>query len=162
MAKTCPDCQQQEPNIRFYSKRSSKCVDCQKTYMANYRANSRLEAIYAYGGPTPKCACPGCPENRLPFLSVDHINNGGNVHRAELAHPRDFLPGKTPVPNGGKVSPGGGAYFRWLKENGYPPGYRVLCYNCNIARGTGPCPVHEITSDARAISSMETGHATSD
>jgi hypothetical protein len=101
--------------------------------MANYRAASRLDAILAYGGPNPKCACPGCDENRLPFLTIDHINNDGGKHRDELA-PTKGLP------------PGGGVVFRWLKKNGYPSGYRVMCYNCNMARGIGQCPVHTISS----------------
>jgi hypothetical protein len=29
----------------------------------------------------------------------------------------------------------------WLKRNGYPKGFRVLCHNCNSARGLyGYCP----------------------
>mgnify|MGYP001568273127 CR=1 FL=1 len=35
----------------------------------------------------------------------------------------------------------GSAFYRWLKQQGYPPGIRVLCFNCNCALGLfGYCP----------------------
>lgn len=75
------------------------------------------EVLAHYGG---VCAC--CGEHRYEFLSIDHPNNDGAAHRrsinmASLRH--------------------------WLKRQGFPPGYRVLCMNCNFARGRfGYCP-HE-------------------
>ena len=31
--------------------------------------------------------------------------------------------------------------IRWLKRNGYPAGYQVLCFNCNFAKHRkGACP----------------------
>jgi hypothetical protein len=83
----------------------------------------KLAAFVAYGG--PHCSCPGCPEQSsvLDFLTIDHIDGGGNRHRREIGH-------------------GGVSIYRWLKNNGYPVGYRVLCYNCNAARhhNGGSCP----------------------
>ena len=36
--------------------------------------------------------------------------------------------------------------FQYLKRNNYPPGYRVLCMNCNFAMGHfGYCP-HQKTA----------------
>ncbi len=60
----------------------------------------------------------------MEFLSVDHINGGGRKHREKLG--------------------GGTAFFLWLKEKGFPKDeYRLLCMNCNWARGRyGYCP-HE-------------------
>lgn len=129
MTKKCPICKNSTPTVTFYGK-SRLCTNCQKTYMANYRAKSRLETLLAYGGQQPKCACPGCDENRLPFLTIDHTNNDGGIHRKSIA-PTKGLP------------PGGGVIFRWLKKNNYPPGYQVMCYNCNMAKGTSRCPVHQ-------------------
>jgi hypothetical protein len=35
---------------------------------------------------------------------------------------------------------------RWLRKNGFPKGFRVLCHNCNFAHGHyGYCP-HKTTS----------------
>lgn len=135
---TCIQCQQEKSRDEFYGnkKKSSRCKKCQKEYLKIYRTNERLAALKAYGGEHPTCACPGCLEDRLPFLSIDHINGGGIQHRQELCT------GKANT-SGALLNPGGGAFFRWLRKNNYPSGYRVLCYNCNIARSSGPCPVHE-------------------
>lgn len=79
--------------------------------------NFKIEVIKAYGG---KCEC--CNETRIEFLSVDHINGGGNLHR--------------------KVVGGGFRFYRWLKQNEFPKEeYRLLCFNCNCAIGFfGYCP----------------------
>jgi hypothetical protein len=135
MTKQCPSCGLGRTETVFYSPKTQRCVSCQKTHMAAYRAKSRLHALLAYGGEVPTCDCPGCGENRLPFLTIDHIEGGGNKHRRELAGT------SFPV---GNVKPGGGVMYRWLKQMSYPQGHRVLCYNCNVARGVGKCPVHEI------------------
>lgn len=46
----------------------------------------------------------------------------------------DFaLDQKTPV--------AGSRFYVWLKKNNYPPGFQILCYNCNCAKGHfGYCP----------------------
>lgn len=91
----------------------------------NIRIMQRRECLEHYGG---KCAC--CGEMRYEFLSIDHVNGGGNKHRKELA-----------LSAGTTVS--GIHMVLWLKKNGYPEGFRVLCHNCNQAIGYyGACP-HE-------------------
>jgi hypothetical protein len=82
-------------------------------------ARIRQEVLTHYGG-----ACRCCGEATDEFLSIDHIDGGGSQHRKRLNR------------YGGKM-------YRWLKALGYPPGFRVLCHNCNFARGRyGYCP-HE-------------------
>jgi hypothetical protein len=48
----------------------------------------------------------------------------------------------------------GGGYraYRWLKDRGYPGGFRVLCHNCNFATTRGVCPhqVKEGETDAKS------------
>jgi hypothetical protein len=123
--KKCVKCKQSEPDVTFHPNRKNPdnqarhCTECNKTYLREYRARDRLLALQAYSpAGKPSCACPGCQEHHIEFLTIDHIN--------------------------------GGVLYRWLKKNGYPPGFRVLCYNCNNARGAGECPVHA------SISSLET------
>lgn len=85
----------------------------------------RLRVIAEYGG---ACAC--CGESREPFLCLDHADGMGAVHRKELT---------------GDWSRGAGSRtYRWLEANGFPKeGFRILCHNCNCARGMrGVCP-HE-------------------
>jgi len=77
----------------------------------------RKQTLDHYGG---RCAC--CGESQYEFLSLDHIDGGGRQHRLSL-----------------KIS----NIDRWAKTHGYPPVLRVLCHNCNLARGFyGKCP-HE-------------------
>ena len=88
-------------------------------YAREYYYKLRRECISAYGG---KCQC--CGETIYEFLSIDHINGGGRKHRIKLG--------------------GGSNYLRDLRKNGFPSGYRVLCYNCNNSFGAyGYCPHHQ-------------------
>jgi hypothetical protein len=85
----------------------------------------KREVLEAYGG----CRCVCCDETELAFLSVDHIENNGNLHRKEI---------------GG----GGGRLYQWLKKHKYPPGFQVLCMNCQFGKRIhGICP-HQ-TNEAR-------------
>jgi len=78
----------------------------------------RIEVLTHYGGNPPKCAC--CGEKEIKFLTIDHIGNDGNKHRKEL---------KTR------------SIVRWIRNNNYPKGFQVLCWNCNCAKGLwGKCP----------------------
>ncbi|MDP3891935.1 hypothetical protein [Nocardioides sp.] len=80
-----------------------------------------LEVLSHYGG---ICVC--CGESRYEFLSMDHPNNDGAQHRRDITGPN---------------------FRRWLKRNNFPPGFRVLCINCNFSRGRyGYCP-HEKEKD---------------
>lgn len=88
-----------------------------KEIQLRHRRKARHEALMAYGG---KCAC--CGLDNEPFLSIDHINNDGAEHR--------------------KITGGAGYHiYVWLRVNKYPPGFQVLCYNCNLAKQHyGICP----------------------
>jgi hypothetical protein len=94
------------------------CQKCRDASAARHH-ELKLKAFDAYGG--CKCACPKCLENNVKLLTLDHINNDGNVHRKAI--------------NARSV-------YRWLKTNNYPPGYQVLCFNCNTGRSLngGICP----------------------
>ena len=71
-------------------------------------ANVRKQAIARYGG---KCTC--CGETGHQFLTLDHINGDGAAHRKQI----------------------GCNLAAWLRRNGWPKGFRVLCWNCNCALG---------------------------
>ena len=78
--------------------------------------NLRNEVLVAYGS---CCAC--CKEQRKEFLQVDHIDGDGANHRREV----------------------GSYIYHWLRKHNYPNKFRLLCANCNWARGIyGYCP-HE-------------------
>lgn len=113
-----------QDNLSSYKDRGSAWRESHRSEIQEkslaYRRGLRHAAIVHYGGNTPACAC--CGESEYQFLTIDHIHGGGRKHRRELKN-TDF--------------------YRWLKKEGYPAGYRVLCYNCNVSRGLyGKCP-HE-------------------
>ncbi len=76
---------------------------------------TRMMVLKHYGG---KCNC--CGESEANFLSIDHINNDGNVWRkTHKSH----------------------ALYTWIVLNNYPDDLQILCYNCNMAKGKyGICP----------------------
>jgi hypothetical protein len=82
---------------------------------------TKLQAFEAYGG----CTCVCCGESHHMMLSLDHVENDGAQHRRGSPANQHNL-------------------ARWVKAQGYPPGFQVLCYNCNIGkhRNNGVCP-HE-------------------
>jgi len=86
-----------------------------------YHRKLKMIVIIHYGGDPPKCAC--CGETNIEFLSIDHVNGGGNAHRRQLK------------------TRNGWAFYLWLIKNNYPEGYQVLCFNCNLSKGFyGYCP----------------------
>jgi hypothetical protein len=71
----------------------------------------------------------------MEFLALDHINGGGNAHRREVTG----------------SAKGGPKFYYWLRDNNYPPGFQVLCHNCNQAKATyGRCP-HQRGAGSRAL-----------
>jgi hypothetical protein len=54
------------------------------------------------------------------------------------------LQDKKLYPEGARVA-GGRKLWRWLKKHGWPPGFRVLCMNCQFrARNHAPLPKEHI------------------
>lgn len=80
----------------------------------DYNQKQKFEALSCYSKGIPNCNC--CGERIIEFLTIDHINGNGSTHRKQL-----------------KIE--GGQIYRWLKKNGYPEGFQVLCFNCNCGKG---------------------------
>lgn len=118
--KNCDACRKKNTErSRKYRKLHPKKYD-RETYKERKRRD-KLIVFKHYGGDPPKCAC--CGESHIEFLTIDHINNDGAKHRRKLN------------------MTGGIKFYRWLKRNNYPEGYRVLCWNCNCSIGVyGYCP----------------------
>lgn len=115
------------------------CRDCREWYesrlqgkaehrehLRKYHLELKIAALNAYGG----CRCTCCGEEHIEFLTIDHSNGDGAKHRREQGTSSTL--------------------YSWLKKHGYPPGFGVLCMNCNCARGLfGVCP-HQIDPKERA------------
>lgn len=137
----CPRCKTEKDTGCFSKDRTHKngltsyCKPCSSEYdkeqyrkhstyrkstMRAYRAMVRKETLAAYGGPV--CAC--CGEDEEVFLCIDHINGGGGKQLKAI-----------------NKKTGAAGFYSWLRQNGYPPGYQVLCFNCNMAKHIrGTCP----------------------
>jgi hypothetical protein len=127
--KRCTDCRETKPVGDYYwistrKTRHAKCKPCYRQMVAGsgkkHRRLLRQEAIEAYGG---RCVC--CGETWSEFLVIDHVGGNGNGHRR--------LIGGTNLNAGEKT-------YRWLRQNGWPKGFQVLCSNCNMAKERGGCP----------------------
>ena len=89
------------------------------------RQRLRMAVLEHYGGIPPKCAC--CGESNYEFLAIDHINGGGGKHHKLVVS--------------GKLGKKYGGVMQFLYYNNFPKGFRVLCHNCNCAKGFyGYCP----------------------
>jgi len=82
-----------------------------------YRQVRREKLFEIYGN---KCAC--CGESNPLFLSIDHINNDGNMHRKKLGCTSNV----------------------WRDMINHPDKtkYQTLCFNCNFGKrmNGGICP----------------------
>ena len=116
--------------------------------LAKYRLSIRarnqelkLAAFDAYGGR----ACVCCGDKHTEFLTIDHIVP---VSASKLKERRRSRVGERKRPEPKNHLDRGQGLYRWLRRNEYPSGFRVLCMNCNWARGKlGQCP-HETERSA--------------
>lgn len=153
--KKCGRCKELKRKSEFWGETKRKdglkpwCKDCQRSYLKARRhlyadnknkkqrerwREKRKAVLSSYSpGGVPRCAC--CGETAMEFLSLDHPSGGGARHRRQL---------------GGAAGTNKNVY-RWILRKDFPPGFRVLCHNCNQAIGAyGYCP-HGRLQNACAI-----------
>lgn len=124
--RICKECRKHKN--REYYKTHSHFAKNQNKRNAIRRKELKSEVMTHYSDGEPSCAC--CGEKTIEFLAIDHIDGSGNKHRKSL----------------GLVS--GSKFYSYLKNEGYPTGYQVLCHNCNMAKGSyGYCP-HQIANNS--------------
>ena len=119
--KKCNYFQQKE----WVRKNRKKYRKFHKVYVRNWRIKNKEkveklkiegvirlknDVLINYGN---KCAC--CGETERDFLTLDHIENDGKLHR--------------------KILPKGGlALYYWARQNNYPLRLQILCFNCNWSK----------------------------
>jgi len=112
-------------NVKKIRQRDAKIYQKNKEVVLirnkEYRDNQKFQCIYHYSKGELNCNC--CGESIHQFLTIDHINNDGNIHRKTLKR-------------------SGAATYRWLIKNNSPKGFQVLCFNCNLGKSInkGICP----------------------
>jgi hypothetical protein len=84
-----------------------------------------MRVFLHYGGSIPRCVC--CGNSYLNHLAIDHIDGIGHLQRRIDGVPT------------------GHAMYSFLEKAGYPPGFQVLCHNCNMAKHMegGRCHCHD-------------------
>lgn len=103
-----------ETRRKSWEKNKKKYKARKKIYEERRNRIIREKVLNHYGA---ECVC--CGENRIEFLTIDHIDGGGNKHRKRVNQ----------------------NFYFWLLKNNFPNGYRVLCMNCNHSLGQyGYCP----------------------
>jgi hypothetical protein len=113
-AKNNPQKVKDWANKSYQKNKEAVSGRCKERYQ-----NKRYTCLAIYSEGIPRCSC--CGESIVEFLSIDHIEGGGNKLR--------------------KVQGGSGGFYNWLIKNGFPEGFRVLCFNCNSSIGFyGYCP----------------------
>lgn len=99
-------------NRAIVSKRTSERAQTLKRMVIDYYSKGLMN-----------CVC--CGESEYKFLTIDHINNDGRLHR--------------------KTTGKGHSYYSWFIKNNFPSGHQILCYNCNNAKQYHKiCPHQEI------------------
>jgi len=123
--KHCSDCKLDLDLEAFGSNRRESdgkagiCKKCSRQRNKQFRLRQKYEVLRHYGGDTPTCAC--CGESIIEFLTLDHIDGSGYLHR--------------------KSGITGAKFYTWIRHNNFPQGFRVLCMNCNFVLGAyGYCP----------------------
>lgn len=126
----CPRCQTWKPRSEFCKDSHAKdgiriwCTSCcSKAQIERWRANPpvfrerarnyrervKAEVLTHYGN--GKLACVVCGEDRLPCLSIDHINGDGMKELRRLKRR-------------------GNSFYLYLRYHKFPEGYQTLCMNC--------------------------------
>ena len=118
----CRKCAQTSTHI-WWNKNRVEALAKGRIYAAEKRKRIKDATFAAYGGNI--CAC--CGETEIKFLTLDHINNDGAAVRRSIY---------------GNRNAAGYVTYAWLARRGFPPGYQILCMNCNHGKrmNNGVCP----------------------
>ena len=136
----CKACMKTRSSTRYHSDKHEQLKAENRAYGLKRRKQFR-EAVFAfYGGYV--CACCGLSDPA--FMTLDHIHNDGAAFRRQ---------------HFGKQGRGGGVLtYQWLVQHGFPPGYQVLCANCQFGKrmNHGICPHQSRCNDqAKAVASSD-------
>lgn len=86
----------------------------QNTKKHRYDQKLKMSILQHYSQPTLKCMTCTCVNPQI--LTIDHINGNGKKHLMSIN------------------KKGGQSFYKWLRDNSFPPGFRVLCFNHNCSK----------------------------
>lgn len=84
----------------------------------------RRECVEHYGG-----VCVTCGEKEFGFLTIDHVAGGGSQHRKKEQTWR---------------------IGNYLRKRGFPPGFQVMCFNCNHLKYLAEKRANQLTTKKAA------------
>lgn len=150
---TCADCAREEhskrmrearkrnPDMYREHQRAHRLRDVDRARRQRRESGQRLKDLVfsAYGGYV--CSCCGVTQKSM--LTIDHVNEDGAAHRAKLGEGKSYMTKRSGL---------GDYLYRDLRDRGFPDGFQVLCYNCNISkhRNGGVCE-HRLEEGSEAI-----------
>jgi hypothetical protein len=126
----------QNLKMREWRKENPEAARSNGRKWAKITRDKHKDSVYtAYGN---KCVC--CGETEPLFLTIDHVNNDGNIER--------------------KLNSQGNLYSRIISA-GFPDTFQILCWNCNTGkmRNNGVCPHQEGSTVIPKGSSPKQGEA---
>jgi hypothetical protein len=91
-----------------------QCKICANEYFVERTKVLKRLAFEKYSG----ARCKNCGNDNFDVLVIDHVANDGHKKR--------------------KVEGTGFRLYYYLKRNNWPPGYQVLCSNCNFLKSNYP------------------------
>lgn len=97
------------------NKRKMNSQIMRKDAYKRYKENLWNDLLCAYGN---FCLC--CKEGNQAYLTIEHLNGDGSIHRKQLTK--------------GKHGGGGTKTYADLRRRGWPKGYGIMCANCQLAR----------------------------
>ena len=125
-------------SLEYQREYREKNLERFRRYSKEQHARRREDVLRGYGGDHPHCVC--CGTDVKEFLAVDHINGGGKLHLKDICN--------------GKPNNYGNRYYVWLVKNNFPPGFQLLCHNCNFfksAHKSKECPCKSLLSHDNAL-----------
>jgi hypothetical protein len=108
----------------YYARHRARCRQISHAYKLKNRVliakrdsarryRLKIDVMSHYSNEIKCCKC-GIADIRV--LCLDHINGHGQDHLRSI-----------------KVS-AGMPFYKWVRDNGYPHGYQILCLNCNVIK----------------------------
>lgn len=113
--------QERNKNTREWEKRNPEKALIRKiSGVKKDKNNLRHDVLSYYSNGRMSCEC--CGEQIERFLTIDDADDFHHSYKQKIGT--------------------GIRFYRWLRKNNYPYGYRVLCFNCNSGRdlNNGICP----------------------
>ena len=123
--KGCEDC------LSKKSKKTSEFSKKNRVKINQYNLRLKHEVIKKYGN-----RCNRCGETQIHFLTIDHINNDGNIERESIKNYNTL------------------SFYLKLKREELRNDIQILCFNCNLGKSInfGVCPHIEVIKKIEEIS----------